>query len=54
MENNNDIIKINNDTKLTDDNGKPIQINVPKPEYITETFGRRRNDSQVIACEGEQ
>lgn len=35
---NNDIIKMNTNTTVTDSNGQPIQIEVPQPEYITETF----------------
>lgn len=40
---NNDIIKMNTDITMTDSNGQPIQIKVPQPEYITETFDMHSN-----------
>lgn len=45
---NNDIIKMNTNTTLTDTTGKPIQVNVPQPEYITETFNFHPNNSQIL------
>lgn len=35
---NNDIMKMNTNTTVSDSNGQPIQSVVPQLEYITETF----------------
>lgn len=45
---NDDIIKMNTNTTLTDSNGNHIQVNVPQPEYITETFNFHPNNSQIL------
>jgi len=53
---NNDIIKMNTNTNMTDSNGQPIQIKVPQPEYITETFNMHSdiiNDSIIITGDDE-
>ena len=34
---------MNTDITMTDSNGQPIQIKVPQPEYITETFDMHSN-----------
>lgn len=46
----NDVIKMNTDTKLTDSKGTPINVTTPKPEYLVETFSLREseNDSEII------
>ena len=33
-----DIIKMNTDINLINNNGEPIPVSTPQPEYITETF----------------
>lgn len=45
---NNDIIKMNTDINLTDCNGNPIQIETPRPEYITETFDFHSNNQKIF------
>lgn len=50
---NNDIIKMNTNTTLTDSNGNPIQVNVPQPEYITETFNFHPNNSHIFTGDDE-
>lgn len=40
---NNDIIKMDTDTNMTDCNGQPLQIKVPQPKYVTETFNLHSN-----------
>lgn len=53
---NNDMIKMNTNTTMTDSNGKPIQIVVPQPEYITETFNMHsntNNNSIIITGDDE-
>lgn len=42
-----DIIKMNTNNILKDSNGKPIPINVQKPEYITETFNFKPGKSEI-------
>lgn len=34
---------MNINTTITDNNGQPIQIKVPQPEYIMETFNMHSN-----------
>lgn len=53
---NNDVIKMNTNTAVTDSNGQPIQIKVPQPEYITETFNMHsdtNNDSIIFTGDDE-
>ena len=45
---NNDVIKMNTNTAVTDSNGQPIQIKVPQPEYITETFDFHPNNYKIF------
>ena len=45
---NNDIIKMNTNTTITDSNGQLIQIKVPQPEYITETFDFHPNNHKIF------
>lgn len=45
---NNDIIKMNTNTTVTDSNGQPIQIVVPQPEYITETFDDHSKNFRIF------
>lgn len=33
-----DTIKMDTDIHLTDNNGEPIQVTTPQPEYIAEAF----------------
>ena len=35
--------KMNTNTTITDSKGQSIQIKVPQPEYITETFNMHSN-----------
>lgn len=52
----NDIIKMNTNTIVTDSNGQSIQIKVPQPEYITETFSMHsntNNNSQIFTGNDE-
>lgn len=53
---NNDVIKMNINTTITDSNGQPIEIKVPQPEYITETFNIHPNiinDSIILTGNDE-
>ena len=34
-----DMIQMNTNTSLTDKYGNPIEIRVPRPEYVSEIFG---------------
>lgn len=45
---NNDLIKMDTNTDITDSNGEPIQIKVPQPEYITETFDFHSNNHPIF------
>lgn len=45
---NNDIIKKNTNTTMTDSNGQQIQIKVPQPEYITETFDDHSKNFRIF------
>lgn len=40
---------MNINTTVTDNNGQPIQIKVPQPEYITETFNIHSNINGNLA-----
>ena len=46
-----DIIKMDTDIILKDSSGKPIQVETPKPEYITETFEYKPNT--ILTSEGD-
>lgn len=49
---NNDIIKMNTNINITDSNGNPIQIDTPRPEYITETFEFNPNNYKIFNGDG--
>lgn len=50
----NDVIKMNTDTQLTDKQGNPINIKTPPPEYLVETFSlKESNNRSVVTTKDE-
>lgn len=50
---NNDVIQMNTNTTIKDSNGQPINVTVPQPEYIKETFDRHSINSGAKSSTGD-